>query len=203
MIPLKGARIVAAVLTLMCFAPAALAQEPAPPPPPPKPERAAAPPVAASPVTALMAEITISRHKGDTVVSSVPYAIGVLPDNSRATLRVGGQVPVPTGVFIKGADGKEPSSSSFSYRNIGTDIDVQASPAQDGRYRLGITIDESSVYPQGGAAGPEPVTAPAFRSFRTSNMVMLKHGQRIEYVAATDRISGEVTRIAVRLTVVP
>jgi hypothetical protein len=43
---------------------------------------------------------------------------------------------------------------------------------------------------------------PTFRSFRSSNVVVLKDGQSTEFAAATDKISGEVVKVDVTLTVV-
>jgi hypothetical protein len=44
--------------------------------------------------------------------------------------------------------------------------------------------------------------APAFRSLRSSNTLILRDGQSVDYTAATDRITGEVARISVKLTVI-
>jgi type II secretory pathway component GspD/PulD (secretin) len=92
---------------------------------------------------------------------------------------------------------------SYSYRDIGTNIDVTASAAADGGYRVQVTLEESSVYPSSdGAKGDSPVAGvPSFRSFRATNNLNMKDGQVIEFTAATDRINGEITRISVKLTV--
>ena len=152
-------------------------------------------------VTALMAEITISRYQGDKRLSSLPYTVGVMPDGDRATLRIGGSVPIPAASPT--VDGKTPPAS-FSYRQIGTNIDVIAKSAEDGRYRLLITVDETSVYaPDGTTKSAFVVTgAPSFRSLQSSNAVTLRNGQSVEYTVAPDRISGETARIAGKLTVV-
>ena len=44
--------------------------------------------------------------------------------------------------------------------------------------------------------------APSFRNFRVTEQVMLKDGQSREFVAATDKVNGEVTKVDVTLTVV-
>ena len=159
-------------------------------------------PPAKSTVTALMVEVTISRFQGDKRISNLPYTLAVAPDNSRATLRVGGDVAIPSAIAKEPAEGKP--TTSYSYRPIGTNIDAQATPADDGRFKVSISIEESSVYPPGEAAkGMNTVAgAPAFRSLRSSNTLTLRDGQSVEYVAATDRISGETARISVKLTVV-
>jgi type II secretory pathway component GspD/PulD (secretin) len=173
----------------------ALAQGPPPPSPPPP----------ATNVTALMVEITISRYQGDKRISSLPYTIAVTPDSKQSNLRMGGSVPIPSTTFTpsKEGDAKAPLTS-YTYRDIGTGFDVSAAPAAEGRYRISISIDESSVYPPGEAGKNDVLArdAPAFRSLRSNNTLLLRNGQSVEYTAATDRITGETARISVKLTVV-
>src|SRR5687767_381721 len=178
-----------ATLILMTLAPSAAAAQPA------------TTANAKSVVTALMVEVTIARYQGEKRLSSLPYTVGVSPDGERATLRIGGSVPIPAASAA--ADGKTPPAS-FSYRSIGTNVDVIAKPVEDGRYRLVITVEETSVYaPDGTAKNVLFVTgAPSFRSLQSSNAVTLRNGQSVEYTVATDRISGETARISVKLTVV-
>jgi hypothetical protein len=170
----------------------ALAQPPAKPAPVPT-------------VTALMVEVTISRHLGEKRISSTPYELSVIPGD-RSQLRMGGDVPVPSITFTpQKEDGGKPANplTSFGYRSIGTDIDVTAAQPVDGQYRLNVTIEESSIYPAELAPATTKTTgAPAFRRFRSSNSVAFRDGQSLEYVMATDRISGEVYRVTVKMTVV-
>jgi hypothetical protein len=157
-------------------------------------------------ITALMVEVTISRHLGEKRLSSTPYEVSVIPGD-RSQLRMGGDVPVPSTTFTpaqKEDGGKPPTPiTSFGYRQVGTDIDVTAAQLADGQYRLTITIEESSIYPPELAPSTTKTTgAPAFRRFRSANSVVFRDGQSLEYVMATDRISGEVYRVNVKMTVV-
>jgi hypothetical protein len=159
-----------------------------------------------STVTALMVEVTISRHLGDKRLSSTPYEVSVIPGD-RSQLRMGGDVPIPSTTFTPAPkeDGGKPMQpiTSWSYRSIGTDIDVTAAQPLDGQYRLTITIEETSIYPTELAPPTTKSTgAPAFRRFRSANSVAFRDGQSLEYVMATDRISGEVYRVNVKMTVV-
>jgi predicted small secreted protein len=43
--------------------------------------------------------------------------------------------------------------------------------------------------------------APAFRSFKGVNTVLLKDGQTRQYTVATDRVTGEVLKVDVTLKV--
>lgn len=156
-------------------------------------------------VTALMIDVTISRHLGDKLLSSTPYQLSVTPDN-RSSLRMGGDVPVPSVTFAPAPkeDGKQASPlTSFSYRSIGTNIDVNAGIAMDGQYRLTLTIEESSIYaPELVPPSTKTTGAPAFRTFKSNNNIALRDGQSLDYTMATDRISGEVYRVGVKLTVI-
>ena len=153
---------------------------------------------------ALMVEVTLSRYQGEKRLSSLPYTLAVTPDGNRFNLRVGGQIPVTTTTFTPGDKGEAGKAGfSYTYREIGTLIDVTAGMTDDGRYRVLVAVEDSSVYPPTETAkdGGGPAGVPAFRSFRSTNAVILRDGQSIEYVGATDRISGETTRITVKATV--
>jgi Flp pilus assembly secretin CpaC len=176
-----------------------------------QPAKPAAPPVPS--VTALMVDVTISRYQGDKRTSQLPYTIAVSPNSDRSNLRVGGEVPIPTTTFTPlpsgatkdaGTEAKPNPLQSFSYRSIGTNIDVTAAAVDDGRYRVIISVEDSSVYPPGETAKNMNTVAgaPAFRSLRSSNTLILRDGQSVDYTAATDRITGEVARISVKLTVI-
>jgi len=171
-------------------------------------------PVVAS-ISALMVEVTVARYQGDKQISSLPYMLSVTPDESVTSLRVGGDMAIPSIVVKAGdaGDAKAAQSGGYSYRSIGTSLDVRASPAitsasttapTEGRYRLSISVEETSVYPTNEAAKNNMFVsnAPAFRSFRATNRVVLRNNQSLTYTAATDRITGETTRISVKLTVI-
>jgi hypothetical protein len=49
---------------------------------------------------------------------------------------------------------------------------------------------------------PKTNEAPAFQSFNLSDSLILKDGQSSELLAATDKVTGEVTKIDVTLTVI-
>jgi hypothetical protein len=146
--------------------------------------------------TALMLDVVIARYQGDKRVSNLPYSLAVNANDEPARLRIGGQVPVASPTIT--GDGKAPLAT-YSYRDIGTSIDARAAALDDGRFKVLITIDDTSVYADadnpGGTKG-----APSFRSFRSNNTLMLRDGQTAEFTTATDRISGEVTKVTVKLT---
>ena len=68
---------------------------------------------------------------------------------------------------------------------------------------ISLTVEDSSIYPPDLAPSTTKSTgAPAFRSFKSSNVIALRDGQSLDYTMATDRLTGEVYRVTVKLTVV-
>ena len=53
-------------------------------------------------VTALRVEVAISRHLGEKRLTHTPYELSVTPEN-RSSLRIGGDVPVPTTTITRPA----------------------------------------------------------------------------------------------------
>ena len=183
----------AVVAMVMALASPGLAQE----------QRAAvAGPTAAS--STLRVQLVLSRFQGDKKVSSLPYTMMVHADerkgsSGRATLRLGTQVPITT-MTRQGNDANAPLVPSVQYRDVGTSIDCIVTALEDGRYKVEITLEDSSIdnATGGGANTPHP----AFRSFRTSDGVTLRDGQTAQSFTATDKVSGDVWKVDVTLNVV-
>jgi type II secretory pathway component GspD/PulD (secretin) len=195
---LAGAGVFAAVST--ASAQAAPQSEPQPAARPPK-----------GPATSLEVQVNIARYQGEKRVNSLPYvlAVNAAPagqPSQPAQLNVGADVAIPSTTFtpVPGGDGKPATPLvSYSYKNIGTNIQCNASAIDDGRFELTLNVDESSVFSKSGDAGPSGVdNLPAFRSFKSRNVLLLRDGQTRQYTAATDRVSGETVRIEVTLKVV-
>lgn len=152
------------------------------------------------PASPVKLEVTIARVQGGKTVSSIPYVLTANPgDRSASALRMGSQIPVRSSVTT---DGK--TVPSYSYRDVGTNIDCLVAAPADGRYRVTVVIDESSVYDE--SLKPSAVATselPALRSFRATNLMVLKHGQTEEFTMATDRFTGEIVKATVKLTVLP
>lgn len=193
----------AAALVLAAFnaAPAAQTQAVAPPP--------AAHAVQAKPRIPLRVQVVISRYQGDKRISNVPYTLSVnantlLDGGKPSSLRMGARIPVQNPGSVR-ADGKPPEGMiPFNYQNVGTNIDCYANATDDGRFELNISIEEESVYLDDQPSPTTPRTGglPVFRNFRSSNELILRDGQSAQFTAATDRITGELVRVDVTLTVV-
>ena len=176
-------------------------QEP-PPPPPQAPQQ-----TFIGPRIPLKVQVTLSRYLNDKKISSTPYMLGVLSGGKQTSLRMGIQVPVTSTVFGAAKEGGFANipQSSYSYKDVGTNIDCQATDAGSGQYSLNITVSNSSIQLDlgGTSAKDKPqirTDVPAFRSFNATFSMLLRDGQTMQYASATDPISGEVMRIDVSLS---
>jgi hypothetical protein len=176
---------------------------------PPNLEPPAAPPGtrgAKAPAIPLEVQIVLSRYQGEKRVSSMPYVMAVNANGERASLNMGADVAVPSSTFAPNDPSKAQPIVSFNYRPIGTAIICGAiTTAEEGRFELNISVDDSSVYlkEDNSAGSPSAVSnMPAFRSFKSRNTLLLRDGQTRQYTAATDRVSGETIRIDVTVKVV-
>ena len=164
---------------------------------------AAAAKEAKAPVVPLKVQVVISRYQGEKKISSMPYAL-TLNAGNRSTLRMGTQVPVmmvsPAPAQV--VDGKTiPQLGPIQYKDVGTNIDCSSTALDDGRFLLSITVDDSSVYPDEQSALAGSKGNPWFRSFRASNSMVLKNGETGQFTTATDKVSGEIVKVDVTLTV--
>jgi hypothetical protein len=138
----------------------------------------------------LSIDVVVSRYQGEKKISSLPYTLAVnaneiAPPGGVCQLRMGTQVPVPSVVVSKG----DIDESSFTYRDIGTNIDCSARSIEDGNFQLRLTVEDTSVYANTqGATAPTIEKMPVFRSFRSTNTLVLRDGQTRDFSAAADRV---------------
>jgi type II/III secretion system protein len=150
----------------------------------------------------LSIDVVVSRYQAEKKVSSLPYLLAVNTNDNTlggvCQLRMGAQVPVPTTNVGKDAAPVQ----SFTYRDIGTNIDCSARTLEDGVFQLRLNIEDTSVYTNvQDKATPTVGEMPVFRTFRSTNTLVLRDGQTRDFTAAADRVNGEVIRIAVTLKV--
>jgi hypothetical protein len=164
----------------------------------------------------LEAQVVISRYQGEKRVSSLPYVlslkagpIGSIPIGT-ASLRLGARLPIRTNVMTPAADGKPATTTpTVNYENVGTNIDVSAQILEDSRFEIRLTINESSVITDTqqalglrGAGAQGIGEYPVLRSYQSTNTLFVKDGQTVQFTAASDRISGEVVRVEVKVTAI-
>ena len=139
----------------------------------------------------LKIQVVLSRYQGDKKISSFPYTFSVTTDRSRAELRMGSQIPVV--VTVSG-------TPTTTYKDVGTWITCMAGSAGGDKFKLDLSIQDSSIYED--AAKTTPLQLQPLRTFSSNNTLILGDGQSSQFTAATDRITGEVTKADVTLTVV-
>jgi hypothetical protein len=178
----------AAALTLALTAPLVAQEKPAP-----SQERAA--------MVSLRLDLVISRTAGEKKISTMPYTMWLTanaPGRNESSLRMGVQVPVPTTV-MRTKEGADPQAvQSYQYRDVGTNIDATASSAEQGRFAVAITLNDSGLNNrvEGAVEG-----APLFRNFQSRFNLLLRDGQTATYTSATDPVTGETLSVQATLTV--
>jgi hypothetical protein len=164
----------------------------------------------------LRVELVISRYQGERKVSAVPFTFVVNatdlanhneePSRVRMGLELPLASPSPTEPKLVGG----PTAPPPQYKAFGTNIDCFAKVLDGGRFKLGITVEESSPYSEqdkarltpGGGDNGALRASPVFRSYRLSNTLVLKDGQSQQFSSATDRFSGEVVKMDVTVSVI-
>jgi hypothetical protein len=157
------------------------------------------------PSVTLRVQLLISRYQGDKKLASLPYTLVVTTGGDRARMRMGVDTPVP----VTFPSPEEKPRTSFQYKTVGTNIDCAAWPMADGRYKLNISVENSSALSleKGPSSGAPPVDAnpsgiPLFRRFETSINPLLRDGESVQAIASTDPVTGEVVKIDVTMNVV-
>jgi hypothetical protein len=146
-------------------------------------------------VPSLKVQVVLSRYQGEKKLSSFPYTFSVTADGrQRADLRMGFQTPIVTTVQ---------GTPTTVFKDVGTTISCLATPAGGDKFKLDLTVSDSSVYEDTAKPGALTTLQPPqpLRSFSSSNTLILRDGQSSQFTTATDRMTGEVTKADVTLTV--
>lgn len=153
-----------------------------------------------APGATLRVQVVIARYQGEKKIASLPYTLSVTVEGRSARMRMG--VDTPVAVATAASDTGKPATTSFQYRNVGTNIDCLARDAGDGRYWLQLSIENSSAYLGGALADANATGSPLFRRFETNIDPAMRDGQTIQTIASTDPVTGEVVKVDVTLNVV-
>ena len=153
-------------------------------------------------IVPLSVEVAISRYQADEPVGSRPYVLAVTAGVGESSLELNDRVPVPVGPANAGPDGVR-RPVSFNYATVGTQISCMARTRGDGRFEVNVSIYESSVvgYDRTATDLPAVPYPPVFRSFQSSNTLVLRDGESRQFLAAADPVTGETIRVDVTLTV--
>lgn len=164
----------------------------------------------AVPVT-LKLSVVISRFNGEKKVGNLPFQVMVIPgssperDGDGTSLQTGARVPVPQTTFA--STGSGPASvpqTSYNYQQFGTSISASAKPIDGTTFNVSLTVSDSQLLSDAPdqAQFAQGVRLPRYQSFTSSNRLILRDGQKVEYTAATDKTSGEVIKIDVTMNVI-
>jgi hypothetical protein len=164
----------------------------------------------ANPRVPIKVDVVLTRFQGDKKVGSLPFTLWVTASQrggaEPTSLRMGVDVPVGTVSQSRAtnANNTERTTTGPDYRYVGTQIDVWAAPTEDTRYSVNLRLTDSSVFTadQEGRAAIKAADAMAFRTFTTSNTLTMRDGQTLQFATATDKITGEVIKVDVTITVV-
>ena len=146
------------------------------------------------PIIPLRVQVTLSRSEGEKKTSNLPFTLWVNANGETTTLNVGARVPTPTSTVTP-----VQAVESFSYNPVGTNLSSSATSLDDGRFNVGLSISDSSLVPTKGAGGGN---LPTFQSFSSQNRLLLRDGQTAQFIVATDKVTGEVTRVEVTISVI-
>ncbi len=164
----------------------------------PPPNANAAPERREPRVVPLKIQVVLAKFQGEKKVSSMPYVLSLATGQPRVSLRMGGEIPIATSAGF----GNTPTA--FNYRPVGTNIDCFATALDEGRYSVNIGLEDSSVYSEDqevrglSKAGSDQ---PSFNTFKVNETVILKDGESSQFTTATDKISGQVIKVDLTLTV--
>ena len=156
------------------------------------------------PVIPLKVQVVLTRYDGEKKIANLPFTLAVNANDQPAQLNMHTQVGVPNTPMRAGSpDVNLPPVSSFTYKTIGTQIVCSATSLDDGRFRLMLNVNDNSMLPDKATVGTPGVSGlPSFQDFSSSNLLILRDGQTVQYAAATDAVTGQVTKIEVTATVI-
>jgi hypothetical protein len=86
---------------------------------------------------------------------------------------------------------------------VGTSIDGRVSQTDDSRFSVFISVQDTSVFTNDGPATTQLRLADpmAFRTFTMNNTLTMRDGQTLPFAMASDKISGDVIKVDVTVTV--
>jgi hypothetical protein len=156
----------------------------------------------------LKVQVVLSEFDGTKKVSSLPYIFYVNADEPRENRR---QTSIRFGLRVPVAVGASGSSAvnTFQYMDVGTNLDCSATTTADGRFKLDLSIDRSSLYTPGtnkeseaglgvGISSGNPIT----QHFNSGYHLIVRDGQAVEATTTTDPVSGHLLVVSVTATVI-
>ena len=150
----------------------------------------------------LKVQVVFSEFEGERKVANLPYSLLANATEGargeRSSLRIGVRVPIRT---------QTKDGPATQYLDVGTYIDCIAEPYGEGKFALHLNVRRSFIYSPAGDKKSEELPAevegtPIFRNFDADFRIILKDGETIQSMWATDPVSGRVLKVDVTLNVV-
>ncbi len=153
-------------------------------------------------------DVVLSRYQGEKKVSSMPFSLMSNPPGAHqdiVNMRMGVDVPVGSTTSNRSSSSgpaTQTTTTAVEYRNIGTNIDCYIQRVDDTHFSVNVSISDSSVYSPDGASKSLKLDDPmAFRTLSTRNTATFRDGQTILFGTMTDKVTGEILKIEVTLSV--
>ena len=161
-------------------------------------------PTPTPPSVVLKLQVTVSRYMGTNKVSSQPYVLSLVPNES-GNIRIGTEVPIPAAYTTPSSSATGANTQpqpSYMFQQVGTQIDGNATLQPDGRYKVRLSVTERTALAgtQATEQGARVSTVPAFRNVVLASTIYLGDGQTTQFSSATDKVTGEVFKVDVSLT---
>jgi len=140
-------------------------------------------------------QFVVAAYEGERKVSSVPYSLLATANGGQVTFLNGINVPILT------------SEGKITYTNIGTTITCTVT-TETGNFRLAINFDEKSVITAKSPVAPaaattRPLDSPSFHDVNYTGTITIKDGESRQLISAPDKVTGEILKIDVTLTLDP
>jgi hypothetical protein len=129
--------------------------------------------------------LTVGRAGGPGGPSEKTYRL-LGQDGSKSRMLVGWRAPIPTRYAVE--EGREPSSTSFVYQNVGVSADLMTQVLPDARVLIDGQVEVSAARGAlGEAAGGK---APLIGTFQQVLRVTLREGKRLRVAEGPDPEGG-------------
>ena len=144
-------------------------------------------------------QVVLSRYEqlpaGERKTSSLPFTMLATSNGDKVSLRTGTQVPLAT----QGGD----KVVNFQYVDVGSNVDCTVKTAANGRFNIILSIQDRSALekPAMVGSGASATAQPVLRNFQYTNSILLKDGESKQFVAASDKGSGDIVKLDVTINV--
>jgi hypothetical protein len=107
-------------------------------------------------------------------------------------LKIGTEVPIAVTKQTK-----EGERTEWQYRSLGTNIRCDAQSLDEGRYRVSLLFEQSSIHSGSKPEGTQPADVPLFNTWTLNSGDIYRDGQTIQSALGTDPNTGETATLDV------